>query len=311
MYATIIIGGSMKNDIENFLKYLETERNYSAHTILNYQTDLKQFIIFTERKRITSFQKIDYDSLREYLLYLNEKGYSATTQGRHLSTLRSLYKYLQSEKIVKENPLKLIKNPKKEKKLPSYLSDSDIETFLEMPSTETTLGIRDRFILELLYSTGIRVSEAINIKMNDISQSEEKIKIRGKGNKERYVYYGSKCQEKMEQYLIRSRPYLLKGNEKKELLIDYRGEPITARGIRDIINRTIKKAGAKYHISPHMLRHTFATDMLNFGADLKTVQALLGHENISTTGIYTHVSNQRLREVYRKNHPRAIRKESE
>lgn len=305
------IGGSMEKLITKFLNYIEYERNYSSHTKLNYKKDLEQFYKFLTAKKQKKITTVTYDIIREYLVTLSEKGYTASSQSRHVSTLKSFFKYLQSENVITENPMLLISNPKKEKKLPSYLNGSDLETFLELPSKETKLGIRDRFILELLYSTGIRVSELTNMKLKDINQTQKQIKILGKGSKERYVYYGKKCQEKMDQYLIRSRPLLTKGKEIEELLIDYKGEPLTTRGIRDIINRITKKAGSKYHIYPHMLRHTFATDMLNHGADLKSVQTLLGHENISTTGIYTHVSNQRLREVYRKSHPRAIRKESD
>lgn len=305
------IGGSMQKVITKFLNYIEYERNYSDHTKENYKKDLDQFYQFLTLKKKDNIKSVTYDLIREYLVILNEKGYTASTQSRHVSTLKSFFKFLQSENIISENPMTLISNPKKEKKLPSYLSASDLETFLELPDKETKLGIRDRLILELLYSTGIRVSELTNIKLKDIKESQKQIKILGKGSKERYVYYGKTCQEKLDQYLIRSRPILVKGKEREELILDCKGEPLTDRGVRDIINRITKKAGSKYHIYPHMLRHTFATDMLNHGADLKSVQTLLGHENISTTGIYTHVSNQRLREVYRKSHPRATKKGSD
>ena len=200
----------------------------------------------------------------------------------------------------------LISNPKLDKKLPNFLYYDELEILLNIPDKENILGLRDSLILELLYSTGVRVSELVNIKMKDINFNEKRILILGKGNKERYVLYGNTLQELLELYLKNSREVLNKNSE--YLILNKNGEKITDRGIRLIINKILKKGELDYHVSPHTLRHTFATHMLENGADLKSVQELLGHSSMSTTQIYTHITNERLRNVYLKTHPRAREK---
>ncbi len=249
---------------------------------------------------------IDYQVIREFLNYLYNKKYSNRAIARHISSLRSFFKYLKKENVVTNNPMILISNPKIEKKLPKIVYSKELETILNTPDTNTLIGIRDTLILELLYSTGVRVSELVNIKIMDIDISQKEIRILGKGSKERIVLYGTRCATILDDYLKNVRPKLFNDKYSQEyLLLSKTGRPINTREIRYIIDDVVKKAGLKIHISPHVLRHTFATDLLNNGADLRSVQQLLGHESLSTTTIYTHITNERLRHVYLNTHPRA------
>ncbi len=282
----------MKNAYK-FLDYLKYEKGFSDYTVKSYGTDLKEFYDFV------CDQKIDIDLVRKYLRKLYEKKYSNRTISRKVSSLKSYFKYLESEGIIKNNFMRLISNPKLEKTLPNYLNYEDLEKLLSFPDRSNKYGLRDALILEMLYSSGIRVSELANMKLSDINFKERKILILGKGNKERYVYYGSECERLLDEYLKkdhRNSPYLLIGK---------RCEKLNEREIRSIVTENAKKAGTRVHVTPHTLRHTYATHMLNDGADLKSVGDLLGHESLSTTQIYTHVSNERLRQVYLNAHPRA------
>lgn len=293
----------MNKLIDDFLDYLKVERHYSKYTIISYKTDLEEYKEYLKSKDI---RDTDYKFIRSYLTYLFDRKYEKKTISRHISTLRSFYKYLLEEKVIKKNPMTLISNPKLDKKLPNFLYYDELEVLLNIPDKSTTLGLRDALILELLYSTGIRVSELINIKMKDINRSDKKILIMGKGSKERYVLYGEVLDHLLDTYIKESRDKLNKNSD--YLILNKNGNQITDRGIRLIISKILKKGEIDYHVSPHTLRHTFATHMLENGADLKSVQELLGHENLSTTQVYTHVTNERLRSVYLKTHPRAKEK---
>lgn len=294
----------MENHFIDFLKYLKIQKNYSNLTILNYGKDLKLFNIFISDSNIKDIKKVDYKIIREYLSYLYEKDYSKKTIARHISALRSFYRYLIKEKIITNNPMNLVSNPKQDKKLPKFLYYDQVEELLSIPDITTPLGLRDKTILEILYSTGIRVSELVNIKLKDIDFNERTIKILGKGNKERYVLYGSVLEKLLEEYLKESRPILNKKNT-DYLILNNQGNKITSRGIEIIINKINKESSLDFSISPHTLRHTFATHLLDNGADLKSVQELLGHESLSSTQVYTHISNEQLRNVYLHTHPRA------
>lgn len=289
----------VKEEIANFLKYL-SNKEYSINTIQSYQKDLKQFLEFAKD---TNLKDIDYNFIRKYLQFLYDKKYTSKSISRHISCLKSFFKYLTKIGKIKENPCLLVSSPKIEKKLPNYINYNDLEVLFSIPDKNDVLGLRNLLILELLYSCGVRVSELVNIKLNDIDFSNNRILILGKGNKERYVLYGHVCQKLLDEYLKNSRNKLNKNSD--YLLLNKFGNKITDRAIRMIIDDIVKKSSLKLNISPHTLRHTFATHLLNEGADLKIVQELLGHENISTTGIYTHVSNEHLRSVYLSAHPRA------
>ncbi len=279
--------------ITEFLEYLKYEKNYSEHTIINYKNDLENFSSFAP-----NILKNDYQIIRSYLKYLHEKKYTNKTVSRHISTLKSFYKYLLSKELIEKNPLKLITLPKVEKKLPTYMNYEDLEKLLDI-EIKTTLDLRNRLILELLYATGIRVSELVNIKLTDINLEEKSIIVLGKGQKQRYVYFGKKSHELIVKYLTE------RNSTTEYLLVNKNYTKLTDRGVRLIIENIVKKSCLKLNITPHTFRHTFATHLLNEGADLKIVQELLGHSDITTTGIYTHVSNERLRKVYLNSHPRA------
>lgn len=293
----------MKKELDEFINYIEYEKKYSKKTSENYKRDIEYFLEFLNDKKITKFKNVKYETIREYLMHLHNHKYSKKTIARYISSLRSFFKYLYNEEIINDNPTILVSNPKQDKKLPNYLYTNDLEKLLEIED-DNELSIRDSFILELLYSTGIRVSELVNIKIKDISQSEKTIKIHGKGNKERYVIYGSICEEKLEKYIKKSRNIFNKKNS-DYLILNHNGEQITTRSIESIVKKYQKKAGVNTKVTPHTLRHTFATHLLDGGADLKSVQELMGHESLSSTQVYTHITNERLRNVYRHTHPRA------
>lgn len=289
----------MNKYVDDFINYLEYERNYSNNTIIAYKNNIEKFIDYID----IDIKKVDYDTIRLYISYLYKKKYQAKSISRMISSLRSFFKYLKINHIIKDNPMTLISNPKLEKKLPKYLTINEVESMLNAPDMSDKIGIRDAFILELLYVSGIRVSELVNIKINDIETSERRIKILGKGSKERYVLYGSRCQELLSKYNKVRSEFLKYPND--YLLLSLTGRKLNPREVRNIINRIKVKAGVDIPISPHTFRHTFATHMLNEGADIRTVQELLGHENLSTTTIYTHLTNEKLRKTYLNTHPRA------
>lgn len=291
--------------IEAFINYLKNERNYSEHTLINYQSDIADFKAFMDTEHIKDWKDVNYSQIRGYLMSLYRQDFKATTLSRKLSSLRSFYKFLVSEDVVELNPFTLVSTPKKDKGLPKFLYYQDLANIIDSIELKTPIGVRDRLIFELLYATGIRVSELVNIKIPDINQTKQSIIVLGKGNKERIVYYGDYCQHILNKYLTEARPSLLKAKQSDFLLINNKFTGLTTRGIRLIIDRVINKTSLKTHVSPHMLRHTFATHLLNEGADLLTVQELLGHVNLSTTSIYTHVSNEQLRKVYLNAHPRS------
>lgn len=290
----------MKKEIDNFLTYI-SNKDYSKETIRGYQEDLLDFLLFSKNKKVND---ITYPFIREYLSYLYNQKYTSRTISRHISALKSFFKYLMQEGIIQNNPMTLVSNPKLDKKLPNYVNYQDLETLLSIPDRQDKLGLRNALILELLYSTGVRVSELVGIKLQDIDFHNERILVLGKGNKERYVLFGDKCKELLKLYLKESRPILLK-KATDILLLNKNGTPLTDRGVRLIIDNIVNESALKLNVTPHTLRHTFATHLLNEGADLRMVQELLGHSNIATTGIYTHVSNEHLRKVYIDAHPRA------
>lgn len=293
----------MNKELDDFINYLEYERNYSDNTIIAYKNNILQLINYLESININDIKSVKYETIRGYLSYLHENKYKSKSISRMISSMRSFFKYLKVENIITNNPMTLISNPKLEKKLPKYLTINEVESILSAPDMNDKIGIRDAFILELLYVSGIRVSELVNIKLNDIEESQRRIKILGKGNKERYVLYGSRCSELLKKYISVRSDFLKYPND--YLILSKTGRKINTREIRNIINRIKVKAGVSISISPHTFRHTFATHMLNEGADIRAVQELLGHENLSTTTIYTHLTNEKLRRTYLNTHPRA------
>ena len=289
---------------EKFLEKLKYEYNYSDLTIYGYDYEITKFLDYLNDNHL-DYKKINIDMIRNYLKYLDSLKYKKNSISKNLSSLRSYYKFLTEEKVILNNPFKNISNPKKDKKLPDFLNYEEINKLFDCADTKTLLGLRNRCILELLYDTGIRVSELVNLKINDIEFDKKIINILGKGKKERIVYYGDYLQEVLEKYINDSRKYLLNNKLSEYLILNNNGSKITTRGVEYIIDKMVNEAAIKHKISPHVLRHTFATHMLNGGADIKSIQQLLGHESLSTTGIYTHITNDVLRQEYLKNHPRS------
>lgn len=297
------MNNDLLHNIEKFIKYLTNEKRYPDTTITSYNKDLDNYYSFIILKKI-DYKKINKEEIRSYLKYLDELKYSNSTISRILSALRHFYSYLVVNDIVESNQFKLIKNPKKEKKLPNFLQPDELDAIFSSIDTSTSLGLRNRLIVELLYATGLRVSEITNLKVNDIDLNSKEIKVYGKGGKERIVFFGDYAKKYLNEYLSTSRNELLDNKKSPYLLINNNGEKLQSRGVEYIIDKLVEEAALKHNISPHVLRHTFATDMLNNGADLKSVQELLGHSSLSTTQIYTHVTNERLRSVYLKSFPR-------
>lgn len=290
------------NDLDLFNSYLKIECNYSNNTILNYNEDLIGFFNFLNNKKL-NYKNINKDIIREYLKTL-DKDLKNSSISRHLSTLKSFYNYLYNKKIISTNPLLGIRNPKLEKKLPNYLNYDELEIIFDSFDLSDPYEVRNRLIFEILYATGLRVSELVNIKLGDINYIDNSIKVIGKGSKERIVFFGEYALEILNKYISSFRESLLKDKTSDYLFINSKSTKLTERGVRYIIDKTINKCSLKHKISPHTLRHTFATHLLNEGADLKSVQELLGHSSLSTTGIYTHISNERLRSVYLSTCPR-------
>ncbi|WP_392390667.1 tyrosine recombinase XerC [Staphylococcus haemolyticus] len=285
---------------------LKVERNFSAHTLKSYHDDLVQFNHFLEQELI-NLRTFEYKDARNYLSYLYSQNLKRTTVSRKISTLRTFYEFWMTQDETIINPFVQLVHPKKENYLPQFFYEEEMEALFETVAKDTKKGLRDRVILELLYATGIRVSELVNIQLKDIDMSLPGVKVLGKGNKERFVPFGEFCRQSIEQYLREFKP--IQHTKHSFLLVNMNGAPITERGVRYVLNDVVKRTAGVTEIHPHKLRHTFATHLFNQGADLRTVQSLLGHVNLSTTGRYTHVSNQQLRKVYLNAHPRA-KKES-
>ncbi len=294
----------MQKDCKNFLDYLSVELNYSPNTIKSYESELLKFNEYLEMEEL-DYLKINKDNVRSYLKYLDNLKYKNSSIGRNISALRSFYRFLVIKERIGKNIFASIRNPKIERKLPNFLSELDMERILEFSTNENykpnIYTSRDLLIIELLYDTGCRVDELVNIKLKDINQTEKSIKVLGKGAKERIVFYGEYGREYLESYLI-DREVLLNGRKSEYLFVSLESDQLTTRRIAQIIEDILKIVGIKNKVTPHTLRHTFATHLLNNNADLRSVQELLGHSSLSTTQIYTHVSNERLRHVYLEAH---------
>jgi integrase/recombinase XerC len=294
------------NEIGDFLNYLTYERNASLNTIAAYRDDLESFAgflcndYFTLARDQLDLRRVDHLAVRSYLAHLARRSLRRSSIARHLSALRSFFKYLMREGIGEANPARGISTPKAEKHLPSVLQTSEIALLLEQPDLATPLGVRDRAWLELLYGSGLRIGELVGINVEDIELRARLVKVRGKGSKERIVPFGSKAEEAVRAWMaIRDAP------DEHALFTNHRGGRITARSVRRLFDRYVRGAALRAGVSPHTLRHSFATHLLNAGADLRGIQELLGHASLSTTQKYTHLNDWQLIEVYRKAHPRA------
>ena len=290
--------------IDDYLEFLKYQKNYSDYTIKSYENDIMEYFNYINSEGL-NYKDIEYSDIRFYLMYLkdNKKDNNASID-RKLSALRGFYKYLVNENILHNNVFSLVNGPKKSKKLPRYFDYNELEEMFLIPDTNTSLGQRDLLLLEMLYATGCRVGELVSIKVKDIDFNRRNILIVGKGNKERYLNYGEYCEDILNKYLVDGYISLNKNNS-DYLFLNNNGGVLTERGVRFILDKIIKQTGINKNISPHMIRHSFATHLLNEGCDLLTVQKLLGHESVKATQIYTHVTTDRLKEVYYHSFPRA------
>ncbi|MFS0672425.1 tyrosine recombinase XerC [Ornithinibacillus sp. 179-J 7C1 HS] len=290
-----------------FTEYLQIEKNASPYTVEYYNHDLEEFFTFVLQEGFESVQDIDQRSVRVFLTTLYNRKLSRKSVSRKISSLRTFFKYLERENVIITNPFMLISLPKAAKPIPGFLYKQEMEKLFEVNDTNDPLGQRNQALLETLYGTGIRVSECQSLKLKDIDFSIGTMLVKGKGNKERYVPFGSFAEKALQLYIQDGRKQLLeKSNANSEaVFLNSRGNPITTRGIRLVLNNMMEKAALTINLHPHKLRHTFATHLLNEGADLRTVQELLGHDSLSSTQIYTHVTKDHLRNIYLDSHPRA------
>lgn len=302
----------MQDHVRTFLSSLGGERNYSPHTVASYEDDLRQFADFLMRHFSDSglaVTKVDQVTIRLFLHDLVEQGFSRRSIARKLACLKSFFRYLRKQKIVPTNPATSVQSPKLSKPLPSVLSEADVSALMEQPDTSTPEGMRDRAILELFYGSGIRLSELIGLDWKDVNLSDATLKVTGKGSKQRIIPLGRKAKQSLKQYSkIRHHMLREKFHDETEgaaVFITQRGRRLSPKAVNVLMNRYIGRVSEIRKKSPHVLRHTFATHLLDHGADLRAVKELLGHESLATTQIYTHVSVERLKKVYAQAHPKA------
>ncbi|TXC91969.1 tyrosine recombinase XerC [Metabacillus litoralis] len=292
-----------------FVEYLQIEKSYSQYTVVNYVTEIENFASFMEEQALDHLEEITYNDTRLYLTELHKRKYSRKTISRKVSALRSFFKFLVREGKLDENPFSLVSLPKTEQKTPKFLYEKEIEKLFLVSDCKTPLGQRNQALIEILYGTGMRVSECCNIKLTDLDFHIGTVLVNGKGGKQRYIPFGSYALDALEQYIKEARNTLTSQlstpDQHTYLFVNHRGTRLTDRGVRHILNELIKKASSTLHIHPHMLRHSFATHLLNEGADMRSVQELLGHVHLSSTQVYTHVTKDHLKRIYMSHHPRA------
>jgi len=303
----------MQEVFTKYVNYLEAERNASAYTVRNYTTDLLAFFQFLRDRGVSSLKEVDRHVLRDYLAHLMEHGFAKSRIACKLSAIRSLYRYLLREEMIATNPAATTSSPKLDKRLPSFLTTEEMGRLLEAPDLSTPQGQRDRALLELLYASGLRVSELANLNLDQVNLNTNEIRVWGKGAKERIALMGEPAAEALRAYLQQGRPKLFGTRIRmtNALFINRYGERLIERRVQRILEKYANTAGIGKRVYPHMLRHTFATHLLDGGADLRVVQELLGHANLSSTQIYTHVTRSQARKVYLSAHPMAQEKGNE
>ena len=295
----------MQEVFDKYINYLEAERNVSPYTVRNYTTDLLGFFEFTKDKEIGSLKEIDKDVLRDYLLHLMEQGVAKGSIARKLSAIRSFYRYLLREGIESTSPVANTSSPKLDRRLPSFLTIEEVTQLLKAPDLATPKGQRDCALLELLYASGLRVSELVGLNLEQVNLDTREIRVWGKGSKERMVLMGEPAARALSAYLNQGRRQLLGDKKSGAVFLNRSGERLTERSMQNSLLEYANMAGIGKRVHPHMLRHTFATHLLDGGADLRVVQELLGHANLSSTQIYTHVSKSQAKKVYLSAHPMA------
>jgi len=290
--------------VDVFLNYLSVERGLSRNTIISYREDINAYIDFLKGARIDSFSLTKKNDITDFMFVQKDKGLSPNSVARRLAAIKTFYRFLVRERILKADPSSLIDSPKLWKKIPQILSVNEVDALLSQPNIRQRQGIRDKAILETLYATGMRVSEAANLKTDNVNLGVGFLRCIGKGNKERIIPLGKKAIISLKRYLEVSRPQQLKNKESDFLFLNRFGKRISRQSLWKLIKRYAREARIKKPIRPHILRHSFATHLLERGADLRSVQEMLGHANISTTQIYTHISKERLKAIHKMFHPR-------
>ncbi|MED0662397.1 site-specific tyrosine recombinase XerD [Geobacillus thermodenitrificans] len=298
----------MEHELKDFLHYLTVERNLAHNTIISYERDLKKYVHYLrEVEQLEAWGEVERLHILHFLKFLSEQGQSARTIARHLASIRSFHQFLLREKMAAQDPTVHIETPQFERTLPKVLSVEEVEALLAAPQTNTPFGLRDKAMLEVLYATGMRVSELVQLNLGDVHLTMGFVRCYGKGRKERIVPIGRMALEALARYLEHGRPQLVNPRKRatEALFLNHYGQRLTRQGFWKILKRLSKEAGIEKELTPHTLRHSFATHLLENGADLRAVQELLGHADISTTQMYTHVTKTRLKDVYKQYHPRA------
>lgn len=296
----------MEEQIIDYLHNLQIERGLSLNTRKSYERDLHKYFAFLKEQKVETWQVIDRYIIMEYLKTLHNENNASATIIRMISTLRGFHQFLRQERYTDHDPMQHIDSPKKAQKLPSTLSIEEVTTLIETPDTTKPLGIRNRTILEVMYATGLRVSELVDLKIGDLHLSIGLLQTIGKGDKERIIPLGDYAIQWIEKYLEEARPILIKKNQNEtHLFVNHHGNSLSRQGVWKNLKQIVQEAGINKTITPHTLRHSFATHLLENGADLRIVQELLGHADISTTQIYTHITKQRMADVYKQHFPRA------
>ncbi|MCL6472108.1 MAG: site-specific tyrosine recombinase XerD [Firmicutes bacterium] len=295
--------------LERFLKHLMAERNLAKNSIEGYSNDVLHFLSFLEKREI-KLDDAGYRVLRTYLAHLQASDYSRKSIARKLSAIRAFYRFMQRQKGDSKNPAEIISTPKIENKLPKFLKENDVRTLISLPDVSSPQGLRDKAILEMLYAAGIRVGELVGLNLNDIDYRKLEVRVFGKGRKERIVPLHQEAADALRAYIKDGRRVFAKRRDAEKgattaLFLNFKGERLTTHGVRSIMAKYVKQAGLSRGITPHAIRHSFATHLLEAGADLRYIQELLGHVDLSSTQVYTHLSKRRLRDIYLRSHPRA------
>ncbi len=302
------LNSNSKQDLEDFKSYITAEKNFSSHTAKAYCSDILSFLIWMDEQ---SCEEVNFSKIRDYLHFIQKFNYKKTTVARKIASLRTFYKYLYRERKIDSNPAMNLNNPKRPKSLPKFLTPDEVEQILNNTRIETPAGYRNRTILELLWATGMRISELSGLNFGDLNLKENEIRVFGKGSKERIILVSDRAKNYLQRYIDSARALVAKGydigepDETSPVFINNTGYRLQTRTVRNVINEIVEKINLPKHVTPHVFRHSFATHLIENGADLRVVQELLGHASISNTQIYTHVSSQHLKDVYNETHPRA------
>ena len=297
--------GNLQNQLDQFIRYVQLEKNFSLHTVREYTSDLEEFFAFLHAEGIQKITEVEYIHARLYVTKLYDEQKARTSISRKISSIRSFFRFLNREQNIDDAPFRSLYHPKKEERLPSFFYEEELKELFEKNEGDEPIQIRNMALLELLYATGMRVSECVSLELTDIDFHYNIVRVMGKGRKERIIPFGQYAHDALIRYIDRVRPTLMKKENHQKVFVNMRGGELTTRGVRYILSEMIDNASMHTKIYPHMLRHTFATHLLNNGADMRTVQELLGHANLSSTQIYTHVTKEALRKTYMNSHPRA------